>query len=78
MREYSKFVGMDVHKSTVAVAIVEAGRKKIRPDVKVVLSSGYNESEADSRFSCKGLAGFIHKPYRPTALVAKFHETPGT
>jgi transposase len=27
MSEYSRFVGMDVHKSTVAVAIAEAGRK---------------------------------------------------
>lgn len=28
MRDYSKYVGMDVHKNTVAVAIAEAGRKK--------------------------------------------------
>jgi len=28
MNEYTKFVGMDVHKSTIAVAIAEDGRKK--------------------------------------------------
>ena len=28
MSEYNKYVGMDVHKSTIAVAIVEAGRKQ--------------------------------------------------
>ena len=28
MSEYSKFVGMDVHKSTIAVAIAESGRKQ--------------------------------------------------
>lgn len=37
--------------------------RAIRPDVKVILSSGYNEVEAISRFTGKGLAGFIQKPY---------------
>jgi DNA-binding NarL/FixJ family response regulator len=45
--------------------------KEIRPDVKVLLSSGYNESEAVRRFTGKGLAGFIQKPYSSTALVQK-------
>jgi PAS domain S-box-containing protein len=48
--------------------------RKMRPDVQVVLSSGYNEQEATSRFAGKGLAGFIQKPYRPTELVQKLHE----
>lgn len=45
--------------------------KEIRPDVKVLLSSGYNESEAIRRFTGKGLAGFIQKPYSSTALIEK-------
>jgi CheY-like chemotaxis protein len=45
--------------------------KEIRPDVKVLLSSGYNESEAIRRFTGKGLAGFIQKPYSSTALAEK-------
>ncbi len=44
--------------------------RRIRPDVKVILSSGYNEQEVTSRFAGKGLAGFIQKPYRPTTLLA--------
>src|SRR5690242_15920579 len=35
----------------------------IRPDIKVILSSGYNEAEAIRSFSGKGLAGFVQKPY---------------
>ena len=37
--------------------------------VRVLLTSGYNEQDATSRFAGKGLAGFIQKPYRPTDLV---------
>ena len=40
----------------------------IRPDVKVVLSTGYHESEATRRFLGKGLAGFIQKPYTAAQL----------
>jgi len=36
--------------------------------VTVILSSGYNEQDATNRFAGKGLAGFIQKPYLPTAL----------
>lgn len=45
--------------------------KNISPGVKVLLSSGYNESEAIRRFTGKGLAGFIQKPYSSTALAEK-------
>ncbi|HVN72495.1 MAG TPA: PAS domain S-box protein, partial [Desulfomonilia bacterium] len=42
--------------------------KRIKADVKVILSSGYNEQEATNRFSGKGLAGFIKKPYQLSSL----------
>jgi PAS domain S-box-containing protein len=45
--------------------------KTIRPDVCVVLSSGYNEAEAIRRFTGKGLAGFIQKPYSAASLAGK-------
>jgi CheY-like chemotaxis protein len=45
--------------------------KEIRPDVKVILSSGYNESEAIRRFLGKGLAGFLQKPYSSNVLSEK-------
>ena len=43
--------------------------REINPDVRVILSSGYNEQEATSRFAGRGLAGFIQKPYLPEALA---------
>jgi PAS domain S-box-containing protein len=51
--------------------------KAIQPDVHVVLSSGYNEQDATSRFAGKGLAGFLQKPYTPEALEEKVQEILG-
>jgi PAS domain S-box-containing protein len=38
------------------------------PEVKVIMSSGYNEQEVTQRFAGKGLAGFIQKPYKLSTL----------
>jgi PAS domain S-box-containing protein len=38
--------------------------RAIRPDIRVILSSGYNEQDATQRFMGEGLTGFIQKPYR--------------
>jgi PAS domain S-box-containing protein len=48
--------------------------RRIDPEVRVILSSGYNEQDATSHFAGKGLAGFIQKPYHLTALRQKFQE----
>jgi len=45
--------------------------RRIRPDVRVILCSGYNEQDATQRFLGKGLAGFIQKPYNMTELREK-------
>ena len=45
--------------------------QNIRPEIKVVLSSGYNELEALQRFASKDLAGFIQKPYTAQQLAQK-------
>jgi len=45
--------------------------RRINPEVKVILSSGYNEQDATSRFVGQGLAGFLQKPYAPEALHEK-------
>ncbi len=45
--------------------------REIQPDVRVILSSGYDEQEATRRFAGQGLAGFLHKPYHLKALRAK-------
>ncbi len=41
----------------------------IRPDVRVVLSSGYNEDEIADRFPDRAPDGFIQKPYRGDELL---------
>ncbi len=42
--------------------------RRIDPDVRVVLSSGYSEQEIAARFAGRGLAGFIQKPYQVERL----------
>ena len=53
-------------------AFQEMGR--IDPAVPVVLSSGFNESEARSYFKGRKPAGFIQKPYRGAELLVKLHD----
>jgi PAS domain S-box-containing protein len=57
---------------------VFAELRKVRPDVPVILSSGYNEQDAVRRFTADvpagpegGLAGFVQKPYLPADLLSK-------
>lgn len=45
--------------------------RKIRSDVKVILSSGYSEQEATKKFNTIGLQGFLQKPYKPSDLIEK-------
>jgi CheY-like chemotaxis protein len=45
--------------------------KQIRVDIPVVLSSGYEEADATRRFTGKGLAGFIQKPYAAMTLAER-------
>jgi len=42
--------------------------RRLKPDVKVIMSSGYNEQEVTQKFVGKGLAGFIQKPYKLSVL----------
>ncbi len=44
---------------------------RIRADLPVILSSGYDEEHVTARFAGMRLAGFIRKPYRVNALVEK-------
>jgi DNA-binding NtrC family response regulator len=43
--------------------------RRIAADVRVVVSSGYAEQDAMSRFSGKHTYGFVRKPYVPTELI---------
>lgn len=48
--------------------------QKIKADVKVLLSSGYSENEAFDKFTGKGIAGFLQKPYKASALTEKIKD----
>jgi len=49
--------------------------RKIRENVAVVLTSGYDEQEATRRFTGQGLAGFLQKPYTTVELSATLART---
>jgi PAS domain S-box-containing protein len=51
--------------------------RQVRSDVRVLLSSGYNEQDVVTRFAGKGLAGFIQKPYTTQELLAKVKQALG-
>jgi two-component system cell cycle sensor histidine kinase/response regulator CckA len=44
---------------------------QIKPDVKVILSSGYRGQDATRNFSGQHPAGFLHKPYQLMTLKAE-------
>lgn len=43
--------------------------REIRPDLRVVLSSGYDEQDAAGRFVGEGVTGFLPKPYSPDEFI---------
>jgi CheY-like chemotaxis protein len=45
--------------------------RRIRPEVPILMSSGYAEQDVVRRFAGKGLAGFIHKPFQRAELLDK-------
>ncbi len=45
--------------------------RRIRDDVRVVLSSGYSEQEVYGRFAGEGIAGFVQKPYLMDSLIGE-------
>ena len=51
--------------------------RKIRGDVRVVLSSGFTEQEVLDRFRGAGLAGVVQKPAKRELLLAKLGEALG-
>jgi PAS domain S-box-containing protein len=48
--------------------------RRIRPDLPVILVSGYDEQDATHRFAGQGLAGFVQKPFQIDVLSRKLHE----
>jgi PAS domain S-box-containing protein len=48
--------------------------RRVRPDVPVILSSGFSETEAVQRFQKDRLSGFLQKPYTGTALARRIKQ----
>jgi len=42
--------------------------RQMRPGVRVIMSSGFSEHEVTQKFSSKGIAGFVQKPYTLSVL----------
>ena len=49
--------------------------RAIRADVPIIASSGYGELEASARFTGRGVADFLPKPYAADRLVATVART---
>jgi two-component system, cell cycle sensor histidine kinase and response regulator CckA len=45
--------------------------RRVRPEVRVILMSGFNEQDAIAHFTGKGLAGFLQKPFDLATLAAR-------
>ncbi len=48
---------------------VLAAMRRIRPDVCVIISTGYNSDAASQRIAASGVAGFVRKPYEPEEIL---------
>jgi CheY-like chemotaxis protein len=49
--------------------------REIRPDLRVIVSSGFARSEAEERFGSTGITGYLQKPYRMSELVALVNDS---
>jgi len=47
--------------------------KDMRPNIPIILASGYSETHLSDDFMKKRTAGFLHKPYSKTHLVQVLH-----
>ena len=47
---------------------------QMRPELPIVLTSGYTEPNAEGRFDIRGIAGFLQKPFTPANLVKMVHD----
>ncbi len=48
--------------------------RELRPEAKIVMTSGYSEHEVVAHFVGKGLAGFVQKPYDADLLLGKIRD----
>jgi signal transduction histidine kinase len=48
--------------------------RRIRPDAKIILTSGYAEPEATAQLASEGLAGFLQKPFQLKTLLQRLRD----
>jgi two-component system cell cycle sensor histidine kinase/response regulator CckA len=48
--------------------------KSIRPDIPVIISSGFSEAEISLRFADSDIAGVLPKPYTVAGLISRVSE----
>ena len=48
--------------------------REINPDIRILLSSGFNETEVTARLAGQNVTGFIQKPYTLDALIEKIQK----
>ncbi len=51
--------------------------RRLDPDVRVIISSGYTDTDISPRFAGKGLAGFLQKPYALDSLRERLRDALG-
>ena len=51
------------------------GLRRVREDVPIILSSGYNEQDVSQQFAGRRLAAFLQKPYTADELISKVCRT---
>ena len=45
--------------------------RRLRPELPILLVSGYDKEMAAERFFGRGIVGFLYKPYEPEELVER-------
>jgi CheY-like chemotaxis protein len=64
---------LDLSMPVVDGATVLGELKKQRPDVRVLLTSGYDDSGCTDDEGQEGAVSFLQKPYRAERLISELH-----
>lgn len=48
--------------------------RQIRPELRAILSSGFDQQTAEAQYGNRGFAGFLQKPYTTKVLVQKIED----
>jgi PAS domain S-box-containing protein len=77
MRDHFQSIGvilLDIRMPGASSAEIIAEARRLRPDIKVIVTSAYGQNEVDECFPGVAIDSFIRKPYRLGELVALVRE----